>query len=528
MTSEIHRRRRGRARRAGAALAGATASLLLLVTAAGAAPAPPGPGGFGALPGIGVPDLPGLGELPGTPPGATPGDGAPATGPADIGSGSDSASDAVSPIGRAKDRATQPGAVDPFYDTASLTPGAPGSVLRTAAARTAPMPRGLDFPLPDSVTKVIYSTTDTHGSPIAVSGYLVEPSVPWTGKGARPTVVVGRGTVGQGDQCAPSRNWPVDDQPDPFSSGRLVALEGLYDWAFSAVGVRVFVTDYVGMGTPGMHTYMNRAEQAHAMIDGARAARNLVGAGDFGRVAFYGHSQGGGASTAAVEAAPGYGADLDVAGAYASAPPADLEAVQRGIDGSHLVGAIGFTINGLVARYPELEQDLARHISEEGQGVLDNLSRMCTDEIEAAYGGQTTADWTADGRALDEIIDEIPAGRRAMDAQRIGTLTPAAPVMIISGTHDGTVDYQQAKDLAGHWCAAGANVVYRDDVLPEIEDYNHFLQAVSGAPFGMSFILKVLNGAPVGGCNAGGPGDAPAELPDLPRLDSSAGALFRD
>lgn len=106
------------------------------------------------------------------------------------------------------------------------------------------------------------------------------------------------------------------------------------------------------MGTPGMHTYMNRAEQAHAMLDGARAARNLSGGN--GKVAFYGHSQGGGASAAAVEEAANYAPDLQVAAAYASAPPADLEAVQRNIDGSDLVGAIGFTINGLAARYPQL------------------------------------------------------------------------------------------------------------------------------------------------------------------------------
>ena len=93
------------------------------------------------------------------------------------------------------------------------------------------MPPDLDYPLPSSVTKVLYSTTDMHGNPIPVSGYMVEPSVPWTGAGERPTVVIGRGTVGQGDQCAPSRNWPLENQADPFTSGRLVNLEGLYDWS---------------------------------------------------------------------------------------------------------------------------------------------------------------------------------------------------------------------------------------------------------------------------------------------------------
>lgn len=145
-----------------------------------------------------------------------------------------------------------------------------------------------------------------------------------------------------------------------------------------------------------------------------------------GLLAFYGHSQGGGASAAAVEAANSYAPDLQVAAAYASAPPADLDAVQRNIEGSDLVGAIGFTINGLAARYPELAPIMDRHMNEQRKETLKNLSTMCTDEITSAYGYQRTNDWTN-----------------------------------------------------------GGQVFYRDDVLPKIEGYNHFDQAVSGAPIGV-------------------------------------------
>lgn len=397
---------------------------------------------------------------------------------------------------------------DPFYDTADLAPGAPGDVLRTKDAAYNPTPRGVDgrqLAVPNTATKIMYSTTDMHGKAVPVSGYVVEPTVPWDGPGERPTVVIGRGTVGQGDQCAPSRNWPLDNQPDPLDSGRTVALEGLYDWVFATQGVRVVVTDYVGMGTPGVHTYMNRDDQAHAMIDAARAARTVVEGrgGGFGDVAFYGHSQGGGASAAAVEAVASYGPELDVAGAYASAPPADLGAVQRNIDGSDLVGAIGFTINGLVERYPELEEAMDTHLSAEGKATMENLSGMCTDEITEDYGYQTTDMWTADGRTLDQLLGDIPVGEKAMNDQRIGLGTPAAPTMVISGRHDLNVEYQQARDLASTWCGAGGQVVYRDDVLPEVDEYNHFLQAVTGGAFGAPFLLDRFRGRPVtGGCNA--------------------------
>lgn len=399
------------------------------------------------------------------------------------------------------DPRTQGDEYDPFYDTSTVTVGAPGSVLRTQSTQMAPMPEGLNYPLPSSVTKVLYSSKLHDGTPTAVSGYLVEPSVPWTGKGERPTVVIGRGTVGQGDKCAPSRNWPLNGQPDPISSNRLVALEGLYDWAFAAEGVRVFVTDYVGMGTPGVHTYMNRKEQGHAMLDGARAALNIAAENGEspGKVAFYGHSQGGGASAAAAEMISSYAPELNGAAAYASAPPADLDAVQANIDGSDLVGAIGFTINGLVARYPAVAHDMNAHMSAKGQEVLDDLANMCTDEIVTAYGHQTTSQWTKDGRSLDQLLDDVPTGRQAMQEQFIGAVKPGIPTMVVSGKHDLNVEYDQARNLARNWCSLGGEVIYRDDVLPEIKGYNHLAQAISGAPFGLTFILSKFNDVPVSG-----------------------------
>ncbi len=93
-----------------------------------------------------------------------------------------------------------------------------------------------------------------------------------------------------------------------------------------ARGYSVAVTDYEGLGTPGSHTYMARASQAHAVLDVVRAAQRLgnpeLVAG--GPVALAGYSQGGGASAAAVELAAQYAPELNLKGAYAGAVPADL------------------------------------------------------------------------------------------------------------------------------------------------------------------------------------------------------------
>lgn len=397
----------------------------------------------------------------------------------------------------------QRGQADPFYDTAGVAPSEVGEILRQKTAPYSGMFGKADLALPDTAEKIMYTTENADGQLVPVTGYVVEPTVPWRGDGPRPTLVVVRGTVGQGDQCAPSRNWPLDGQPDPVYSGRFVNLEGMYDMMFANQGVRVVVTDLIGMGTPGIHTYMNRVDQAHAMLDAARAARTLVEArGEtFGAVGLYGHSQGGGATAAAAELQPSYAPDLDLVGGYASAPPADLTAVMANIDGSDLAGAIGFSINGLVARYPEIGEIVEANVNDDGRSALGALSEMCTDEIMDEYGYTSTREWIAGGRSLSELVKEYPEAQRAVDDQLIGRKAPEVPMMIVSGRFDRNVAYGQAKDLARNWCTQGAAVYYRDDILPEVGtmgEANHVAQSVSGGAFGMPFLLDRFHGRALG------------------------------
>lgn len=400
------------------------------------------------------------------------------------------------------------GNVDPFYGFEGLNPSTPGEILRKKKAPYSNVLGKNDSAFEDEATKIMYTTTNANGELVPVSGYVIEPTMKWQGKGPRPTLVVGRGTVGQGDHCAPSRNWPLDGQPDPIATNRAVNLEGLYDFAFSKYGIRVVVTDFIGMGTDGVHTYMNRLDQAHAMLDAARAVKDLVGEDNFGKIGFYGHSQGGGASAAAVEEAANYYTpeeQANIAGAYASAPPANLYEVARNIDGSDLSGAIGFTINGLVERYPDdgLQELLDKYLNEDGKKILDTLKNECTTEIVSPpYGYMTTRQWTKDGRSLEEILAEpdMQAAMKRLEDQRIGRGKPVAPVMILGGRYDRQVEHKQARNLAMKWCTVdNAPVYYRDDIMPQIGDGmpNHLAQAVTGPLFGLNFMLDRFNSKPL-------------------------------
>lgn len=103
-------------------------------------------------------------------------------------------------------------------------------------------------------------------------------------------MIIAPGTVGQGDQCAPSHAFStgLNVTTAPFSLS--ANQEALSANVWSAMGARVFVTDYIGLGTPGVHTYVNRLEEAHAVLDAARAANALGGSGPTTPLAPWGYS----------------------------------------------------------------------------------------------------------------------------------------------------------------------------------------------------------------------------------------------
>ena len=110
---------------------------------------------------------------------------------------------------------------------------------------------------------------------------------------------------------------------------------------WSGLGARVLVVDYIGLGTPGIHTFANRIEGAHAVLDAARAANALAGVEADAPVVFWGYSQGGGATAAAAEMQPTYAPELNLKGTWAGGPVADLAAILERIDGALIGGVVG-------------------------------------------------------------------------------------------------------------------------------------------------------------------------------------------
>jgi len=387
-----------------------------------------------------------------------------------------------------------------FYNPPTSLPTSDGTLIRSE-----PLPLALTLPgldgstLPGTATRLMYKSTDSNGQPVAVTGAYIEPSADWSGDGPRPLVALAPGTLGQGDQCSASMGL---EHPLSLNSQTLsVGYEDLAIYRLLAKGVAVVVTDYVGLGaTDRLHTYVNRIDQAHAVLDAVRAARSVTGASVTAGspVGLYGYSQGGGATAAAAELQASYAPDVTLAGTYAGAPPADLTSVTKAIDGSELAGALGWSLNGFLQSDPALKPLAEAHLNDAGKAALTDLSTMCVGDALFGYGYTQSSSWTTDGESISDIIASTPALRSFLDEQRIGTLKPSGPVRLATGVSDNLVPHAQARQLALDWCAKGADVTYKAVVLPGVGSalLNHFAPLLTDQGAAISWLTDRLAGKP--------------------------------
>ncbi|MEU4466920.1 lipase family protein [Streptomyces sp. NPDC024017] len=388
-----------------------------------------------------------------------------------------------------------------FYTPPAELPSANGTLIRQE-----PFPLGVSLPgldgrpLPGSATRLMYKSTDSTGQAVAVTGAYIEPSAKWEGGGPRPLVAVASGTMGQGDQCAPSfaLQHPLTVSGETLSVG----YDNLAIYRLLATGAAVVVTDYVGLGaTDRLHTYVNRVDEGHAVLDAVRAARALPGTSlaSGSRVGLYGYSEGGGASASAAELQPGYAPDVQLAGTYAGAPPANLTAVMKGIDGSALVSALGWAINGFSQTDPDLRSVTEANLNDAGRKALADTSTMCVGDAVIRYGFARSTAWTTSGKSIADVIAAEPRAQAVLDDQRIGTLKPTGPVRVATGIQDDIVPHGQARQLAVDWCRKGGSVTYEAVDLPNLGDRiltNHLAPLLTDQGEAISWLTDRLEGKP--------------------------------
>ncbi|MCT1640659.1 MULTISPECIES: lipase family protein [Dietzia] len=397
-----------------------------------------------------------------------------------------------------------------FYQPPADLPNGSGALIKTEAfplAGALPDIPGAEAltdgagPMSTDAQRIMYTSVGSRGQHIAVTGTYLQPRAPWAGAGSRPLAVIAPGTQGQADHCAPSKTFQnvASVQTDPPGVG--FGYEIIQAYALLARGYAVAVTDFEGLGTPGLHSYVHREAQARAVLDLARVAPSVPGSdtGPNPRTVFSGYSQGGGAVAAAAELHPEYAPEIDLVGTAAGSPPADLLATLDQADGSAIAGVIGYALNSLSDAYPELKERMDVHLTDGGQAMLTSTADQCIGETAVQFFQHRTANYTKTGRPAVEIVREDPVAMKYLEMQRVGRLKPTTPVRIVSPVNDDVVPGHQSQQLGRDWCAQGATVDMVIDPMPAMAPglvIGHAAPMITGLDGNLRYLDDRINGLP--------------------------------
>ncbi|AKK11862.1 Secretory lipase [Corynebacterium uterequi] len=391
---------------------------------------------------------------------------------------------------------------DPFYLPPETIPTAPGSVIRTQSIST---DLGLGSShLANSVTKMLYTSTDVNGRAMAVSGFVVEPANPWQGEGPTPTVVIAPGTFGAGDTCATSKMpallgiFTIDEGNPNFVPNYLMPFQ----LAMLDAGMRVVVTDYAGLGTPGAHTYAMHTEEGRAVLDAARAGLSMAGQPADSPVAFWGFSQGGGASAAAAEMVADYAPELNVKGTFAAAPPSDLLQVIDVVDGSALSGVSMYSILGFSDRFPRFKEKIDSYLNDLGKAYLAREAENCSLDTMAVSGFIRSEELTTTGESLAEIAARDKELAAFFEQESLGKSAAHGPVLLATIASDDIIPAEQVYAYGRQLCSLGSEVEMAEAPLPSLTSSvpmgaDHLVGGNIQSVYSITWLRDRFNGVPV-------------------------------
>lgn len=379
---------------------------------------------------------------------------------------------------------------DPFYHAAPLPGGASGDVIDFRPSVFTPNPFSKKSASSNKAWQVIYQSENATGKSIAVSGTVLVPTKPWP-VGERPIIGYSVGSRGLSDSCAPSYtlskgiDYEVDVIADLLKKG----------WA-------VAISDYEGLGTPGLHTYMVGQSQGRVALDMVRAAQRLSESGlsAHAPVGLMGYSQGGGAVGWASQLASSYAPELNIVAAAMGGVPANLDATGKFADGTMFAGFPLMAAAGLDAAYDDL--NLESFLNEDGLKLLADADKLCLLNIN---GFARMSD-----SAFTNIVDFVttspfadPAWQFRMAEQELGRIAPKMPVFLYHGRHDQIVPFAPAAKLRQDWCGMGASVEWKINELGDSRSREyfpiadaHFITYATTTPSAIDWVAARFAGVP--------------------------------
>jgi Secretory lipase len=294
--------------------------------------------------------------------------------------------------------------------------------------------------------QVLYHSTNLAGRDIAVSGLVLVPK----GQPPRsgwPLAAWAHGTSGLADQCAPSIAKDLGNDSSAVREVRALLTGNL----------AVVASDYPGLGTPGVHTYLIGQADARAVIDSVTAAHSLLHEQISGSWITVGHSEGGQTVLFVAQTADQRAPRWRFLGTVALAPASQLnllvpfaEAGKDPVEQAYLI----YALEGLSTADPSVE--VGALLTPQARAVLPDTTTGCIDDI--------TNDLSR--HPLDHLLAASTAtkNRLAADLGRFDNpdqARAAEPILITQGDVDSDVPEVATNALVSQLCALGDRVDYR-------------------------------------------------------------------
>lgn len=306
--------------------------------------------------------------------------------------------------------------------------------------------------------RITYWTTGSRGEPALSTAavYLPKSNPP---QGGWPVMAWAHGTVGLNDRCAYSINGPA-------------AWERDWDYLNSWIdqGYAIVASDYVGLGTPGNHPYLDGKIEAHNVVDAVKAATAHFSS--LSKKWFVaGQSQGGAAALFTARYADEFGGNsngLSYRGAVATGVPAYIETIlplifRPGVISSSVLGQKNFPnltvyvlyiISGLRTAHPEWNLD--SYLTEYGRKWVNTAEGPICDTLSTP--GHRSPEGIGDlvkkenvrlGKLFTKPLNLIPGFKKALtDYMAIPENGYQEPIFIGQGGLDTDVFMPGALALA--------------------------------------------------------------------------------
>lgn len=324
-----------------------------------------------------------------------------------------------------------------------------------------------NLPEAKSIQVMTYHMPNVQGKTAKATAMLMFPQTPQPKDGWR-VVVWGHGTVGIGDRCAPSNN-ALDVNFKTTAAGLLKA------------GYVIVAPDFEGLGTSGIHPYLNLGSASRSASYAMIAIKQLYQNQINGAWMSVGQSQGGHAALGIAEYAND---DRNYKGTVAAAPASSLDIIALGapmvleqlvaagkqevaIEGyAGLLTFAAYATVGIKAYEPlfnykqvfeprsgEIAAYAEGSTGEQGECLAPLYSRFSADikDFLARNKGKTVLDYPA----LNKDFNQNPSVKKFLLDNQPGTKKIKSPLMIIQGTADEAIPYVITVGLKDHLIELG-------------------------------------------------------------------------